>query len=410
MSDTRSNSTVATPASIRWRRACTRFLPLAFFVFLCGSCLLLWGYQNRSVVQIGEVESVEYAVASLTDGVVAGWATSNGESLPIFSKIIKGQIIIELDDGRLLQNIQSIRNQLKTIGNNANAKVASMSQSDRDTYFVSTATTAAEESDDNDSEVTADSTDESKTPWERLAIYSDRAAIMTDVSQLKLDLRKTDSQIRALRMTELSAKEKAEQLLVLNQQKKEQTAKMQALRIELVSGEMVSATDLAAVDNSNFSDADLIFFQSAAQRCEVLDQQISQLDLAISQLDIRSPIAGQLEDAMVSQYDAVVAGTRVASIVPTEGKVVVVYARETGPIRPFAGMPVVLTSVTNRLLRAETIVGSVGPKIESIPTRQRANPRVEEWGRPMRIEIPESFVIEPGSLVNVTFDLNRPTR
>ena len=153
-----------------------------------------------------------------------------------------------------------------------------------------------------------------------------------------------------------------------------------------------------------------MLFQSSVQRSEMLEQQIDALQKSASRLDIRAPITGQIEKSMVNQYDLVEAGTTVASITPTEGTVIVVYARETGPVRPFAGMPVILTARSNTLMRAETIVSSVGPKIESVPPRQRANPRVEEWGRPMRIEIPDSFVIEPGALVNVTFDLNRPSR
>ena len=402
MSQSNSQSNVSTPFSFRWRRACAQFLPLAFFLFLCGSCLLLWQYQNRSIVQIGEVEAINYEVASPVTGIVAGWSTPTGERMTVYSSVTEDQIIVELDDESVVQDLKTIRRQLNDIKNRTHSKIASLAENDSGKFLVSNVSgPRAEEN------VPADTV---SSPWQKLAQYAGQALNTSEVSQLQLKLRKLDSQIRAVRISELSTDEKAAQAVSLNEQRREVIAEMEAIRIELATSEVVSATDLATVNIADFSDAERMFFQSATQRCEMLEQQIDNLKSLASRLDIRSPINGQIEKSLVNRFDAVAAGEAVVSIAPTEGKVIVVYARETGPVRPFAGMPVVLTSRSSRLLRAETIVSSVGPKIESIPPRQRANPRVEEWGRPMRIEIPNSFVIEPGALVNVTVDLNRPSR
>lgn len=407
-----TQSEVVTPPSFRWRRACSQFLPIVFFAFLCGSCLLLWQYQNRSIVQIGEVEAVNYEVASPAAGIVAAWSTQNGERMAVFSNVTKDQIIVELDDGSLIQNIQTIRRQLNSVKNSTQSKLtalslnkslnesSSKSSGDLDHSLAASASGPNAEQEDK----------RSPSPWQKLAQCTEQALQATSLTQFQLKLRQLESQIRALRISDLSTEEKATQTVSLNQRRRELISEMEALRIELANSAVVSATDLATENISTFSEAERMFFQSATQRCEMLEQQISAIGKSASRLDIRSPVNGQIEKAMVNQYDAVAAGSAVASIVPTEGSVVVVYARETGPVRPFAGMPVVLTSRSNRLLRAETIVSSVGPKIESVPPRQRVNPRVEEWGRPMRIDIPKSFVVEPGALVNVTFDLNRPTR
>ena len=83
----------------------------------------------------------------------------------------------------------------------------------------------------------------------------------------------------------------------------------------------------------------------------------------------------------------------------------VVYSREQGIVRPFAGMPVTVSLVRDPQQKFSSTVASVGPKIESIPVRQRVNNRVEEWGRPMRIAVPSNVDLAPGSLVNVTFEL-----
>ena len=375
---------------------------MAFFVFLCGSCLLLWQYQNRSIVQIGEVEAINYEVASPAAGIVAGWSTPSGERMTVYSSVTENQIIMELDDQSVIQDLQTIRRQLNDIKNRTQSKIASLEKNDSSELVASKVSGPRAEE-----KVSADA---AASPWQKLAQCAGQALQATEISQLQLELRKLDSQLRAIRISELSADDRAEQTVSLNEQRRELIAEMEAIRMELATADVVSATDLATANVADFSDAEQMFFQSATQRCEMLEQQIDDLKSLASRLDIRSPINGQIEKSMVNQYDSVAVGEPVVSIAPTEGKVVVVYARETGPVRPFAGMPVVLASRSNRLLRAETIVSSVGPKVESIPPRQRINPRVEEWGRPMRIEIPKSFVIEPGALVNVTVDLNRPTR
>ena len=399
MSPSNSQSTVSTPLRYRWKRICSQFLPIAFFAFLCGSCLLLWQFQNRSVVQIGEVEAISFDVASPATGVVASWATRNGESMPVFSSVSKDQIIIELDDGELIEDIQRIRRQLNSIDNSTQSKLTSLMSDDSETLLASVSGPHVTNAKDTTTE-----------PWEKLATCTRQALQAASIVRLSLDLRRTDSQIRVLRISDLSTDEKSEQLNSLNEQRRKQIAETEALRIELYSGEAISASELATESIASFTEAERMFFQSSIQRCEMLEQQIDALQKSALHLDIRAPITGQIEKSMVSQYDLVTAGTTVAAIAPTEGKVIVVYARETGPVRPFAGMPVVLTARSNPLLCVETIVSSVGPKIESVPPRQRVNSRVEEWGRPMRIEVPESFVIEPGALVNVTFDLNRPKR
>ena len=84
----------------------------------------------------------------------------------------------------------------------------------------------------------------------------------------------------------------------------------------------------------------------------------------------------------------------------------VVYAREQGIVRLAEGMPVTVSLLRDSRQKFSSTVASVGPKIESIPSRQRSNSRVEEWGRPMRIAVPSNVEIPPGSLVNVAFETN----
>ena len=244
MSEVNPKSTVSTPLKFRWQRTCTQFLPFVFFAFLCGSCLLLWQFQNRSVVRIGEVEALSSDVASPSAGIVTGWATKSGESMPIFTSVTKGQVIIELDDSDLVEDIQRIQRQLNGIGNSTQSKLASLQGEGPESSMVAAAGPNASEA------------DTSVSPWEKLAACTKSAAQEITIEQLKLNLRKTDSQIRALQISDLSTDDKSKQLASLNNQRREQIAEIEAIRIELFSGEAISASDLGSENIATFNEAE----------------------------------------------------------------------------------------------------------------------------------------------------------
>jgi hypothetical protein len=50
-----------------------------------------------------------------------------------------------------------------------------------------------------------------------------------------------------------------------------------------------------------------------------------------------------------------------------------------------------------------TVVERVGPQIESIPVHLCRDPRMPEWGVPVRITLPKDFAGRPGELFEITF-------
>ena len=104
---------------------------------------------------------------------------------------------------------------------------------------------------------------------------------------------------------------------------------------------------------------------------------------------------------MVQQQQAVASGQPLMTVVPKRGTTVIVYAREQSLMRPFAGMPVTLRSRVNPNQLVKSAIEAVGPKVEQIPERHRLDPKQTEWGRPMRIRVPDDWIVEPGSLLDV---------
>jgi multidrug resistance efflux pump len=140
------------------------------------------------------------------------------------------------------------------------------------------------------------------------------------------------------------------------------------------------------------------------QRCESIRTEFKAISMSLSRLDSRTPIAGRITKTHVRPGDVVTVGQPLVTVVPVKGQHVVAYTHENTSITPFAGMPVTLRTRTLPIKEIESIVESVGPAIESIPSRQRSVARVEEWGRPVRIKLPAAMEVAPGALVEILVD------
>ena len=164
---------------------------------------------------------------------------------------------------------------------------------------------------------------------------------------------------------------------------------------------------LTNIDESGLSATGRSLFRSLRRRCQLAESQLMAAMKSANLLDIVSPIEGQINQTYVHALEAIVAGTPVVSVVPRRSGYVTGYVREHSVLNPIVGMPVVMWSRSDPSLRFDSRVESVGPKIEAVPVRQRANSRVEEWGRPVRIPIPEEMAVQPGSVLEIEFSLRQ---
>lgn len=183
------------------------------------------------------------------------------------------------------------------------------------------------------------------------------------------------------------------------------TGELQKLAVGILAQEQPADEEMADVDTDNLPTADQILFRQRSDRCRFITEQFASIISMIESLDIVSPAKGQISKAFVRSAQSLQQGTAVATVTPSTGTWVVVYSRDQGILRLAAGMPVTVSLLRDPRQKFSSTVASVGPKIESIPARQRSNPRVEEWGRPMRIAVPANVEISPGSLVSVAFDV-----
>jgi hypothetical protein len=65
-----------------------------------------------------------------------------------------------------------------------------------------------------------------------------------------------------------------------------------------------------------------------------------------------------------------------------------------------------IRSRSNPSVAIEGIVDRIGPQVEAVPAHQLRDPRVAEWGLPVRIVLGGKPSLRPGELVDVKFHLN----
>ena len=396
---------ISTPLRYRLQRARTKFLPFAFFLFASAGCVFLLQFQNQKIVQVGEVEAVDYTLTTPLPGVVQ-WATRDGDKIPVFTKVKKGQVIAGLDDEPVRKQIYAVKQQVMALGEFATSKLAASLDPNyqRDGELVA----ATGPSVDLDPADDSDSRNAQIEAWQALSGFAELSMKKIRQCEQKLELRKMDARLRTLQPASLTDQPNvapAAEQQQLQIQRLKVTSELQKLAAGILSEEKPAVEEMREVDTDNLPTTDHILFRQRSDRCRLITEQLASITSMAESLDIVSPTKGQISKAFVRSAQSLQQGVPVATVTPSTGTWVVVYAREQGIVRLAEGMPVTVSLLRDSRQKFSSTVASVGPKIESIPSRQRSNSRVEEWGRPMRIAVPSNVEIPPGSLVNVAFEL-----
>jgi len=188
---------ITTPLRYRLQRARTKFLPLAFFLAACAGCVFLLQFQNQKIVQVGEVEAVDYTLTTPLPGVVQ-WATRDGEKIPVFTKVKKGQVIAGLNDEPVRKQIYAVKQQVMELGEFATSKLAGVLDPD---------STGGELASASGPSVSLDQADDSESlnaqseAWQALSGFAELSMKKIRQCEQKLALRKMEARLRTLEPT-----------------------------------------------------------------------------------------------------------------------------------------------------------------------------------------------------------------
>jgi multidrug resistance efflux pump len=140
-----------------------------------------------------------------------------------------------------------------------------------------------------------------------------------------------------------------------------------------------------------------------AASVEVQRTRIGGMEIQIKQLTIHAPISGMICAINHWPGENVPAGEPIMTIASDNGRYLVSFVRQEQHVEPKEGMAVDVRKRAVVSPALQSIVESVGPQIEPIPQHLCRDPKIPEWGLPVRITLPETFSGRPGELFEITF-------
>jgi len=373
---------------------------------MCAACLWLSQFQSQTIALTGAVEATELVIASPQAGIVNSVLPDLNENVdPVYSTVSKGQLILRLDDRSVLLDLDDLQSELLSLSRSVNVELTRIDLASETVEVPVSAKSSSVLSSEQERTEPSQKLANEIQAWRLGAATIERQLKQVELTRAKLRLREIDHQRSNLARNKVtrSAPESDSTSTQLLGQKSDLEMTVAKLNTDLAfdgtaqnGGKMLSN-----VDESSLSVAARSLFRSMRRRCELLESRLIAAKDSANSLDVTSPVDGQIEKTHAQALQVIETGAPIVSIVPSRETYAIGYARERSAVRPVVGMPVTLRSLSDPSHRFESRIEAVGPKIESIPTRHRVNARVEEWGRPVRIPIPEEMAIEPGSSIAI---------
>ena len=134
------------------------------------------------------------------------------------------------------------------------------------------------------------------------------------------------------------------------------------------------------------------------------EQDLAELDLRLDSLQLRAPISGTVTAVHLRPGQAVQPGQAILELASDKATAVVAYLRqEQQQLNPTKGMAVDVRLNRRPVQTFRGQVETVGGQVEAVPTRQLRDPRVPEWGLPVRVTVPAGVDLKPGEVVTLDF-------
>lgn len=151
--------------------------------------------------------------------------------------------------------------------------------------------------------------------------------------------------------------------------------------------------------------------ENQAQKLESLraalkarEDEVAQLDLALSALDITAPLSGTVSKVHLRPGQLAKPGEPIMEIAADGANYVVAYLREDQRyIQPDGKTVVEVRPRNNPKHVVRATVDTIGAQVESVPNRQLRDQKTPEWGLPVRLTIPPDADLLPGEMVNLVF-------
>ncbi len=373
---------------LKWLRI--QALPLVIFAVCAVATVRLWKSQSGTARAVGEVYAVRVELVSRLDGLLTEVPYRR---LQLFERVQAGDVVLRLDD-------QTIRATLVTLGkalDEAKGQVVKAEEQIR-----------IDEASEQLRRLAEVRRRAIRVEQARLTMLETRTVLETD----KVELQRLKEQASAIK--EAFDKGAINRLEFTNAQlQRDRIAQRIASNEQVLTeaqGQLTRATDQMKEFTPEQTIQVAKLLTPLRSAIEVQEAKIRELELQVKALEIRSPIDGTVVAITCWPGQAVKAGDPIATVATEQSHYVISYIRQQQRIRPVLGAPVEIRSRSNPSEVIDGIVDRIGPQVEAVPSHQLRDPRVVEWGLPVRIALDGKQNVRPGELVDLKFrtDVEQP--
>jgi len=388
---------VRTPWRQRWRRFRYQLFPVICFILAMGVVIRLWGEHAGLHGAIGEVEAVRQFVTAPADGIIVRPADKAWE---LFEQVKKGDVLVCLDDRATVAALATIHKTVIQLGKELEATKArerqllaeaGLDQSDREYGCVNDERQMARDIEqlrldilDRKRRIARDQVEQRRFSEETQALRELRrtgAASDFEVFDMEMQAARMQEEVKGRQQALAKAEE---QLKALQAARGAVLKRMKDFpKPELAELETLLAPVRAAID--------------------VEEARMTELEVEQANLAVRAKFDGMIREILCEPGQAVRMGDPILTIVSPQATHVITYVREHQRISPRKGVEV---KIRVRTLPTRTVTGhicDIGVQVVRVPLQHQLDPRMVEWGLPVRIEIDPSARLRPGELVDLTF-------
>ena len=395
-----------------------RYQLIPVVVFLSGvyATVLLWDRHMELPNGIGAVKALRVDIVSPVDGVLVRLPRLERQ-LNMFDSVAAGEIVCKLDDTMVSATIATLKAEAKQLSMQLSATAAQMKldfadrradKSDRRQTLLDEARRLAVDLERTKLDV-ADRIILLESNRIGLKRYAEKLTIVKNLVKKKLETPYvlTDTQLQHdVLEREIVEQEKAlveaKAMEVKAQARMDEYSKM--VREEDALREAQGATESYAASIQKDID---VFLKPIEAAVTTQKARVQEAVIQRKALDIRVPPSVIATGTIVEIYrmpgQAVRAGEPIMRIANLDSMYIVSYVRQPHRVNLTVDSTVGVQVRSIPIRVAKTTIEKIGPQIESIPTRQLRDPKIPEWGLPVKIKVPQELKLTPGELVNITF-------
>lgn len=373
---------VPTPWRLRLQRLRHSALPIICFGVCLASAVWLWQRQMPQAVLVGEADVVRVDVGAPVDGRLIAFRSP----WTLYDAVQPQQVIARFDDTAARFELDAAKLEVERLHKELEAVRAQtlLAESDRRSNRLGDFLRAVWESESR-----------------RLDVL-DRALTM-EVAKVELQRREARLEyLQSLLDSGAANQMQYSDELLLHDKLQRQVADAAAALAEAQSQRDAARQQLAEFPPFEEAPVQTVLapLQAAAAAQEA---RVKQIEYQIAGLEIRAPMAGVIAAIHRWPGQTVRQGEPIVTIAAGESRYIVSYIRQEQQLHPEVGAGVEIRPRRIGSAPWRAVIDKVGPQVELIPEHQRRDPKLLEWGRPIRILLPRELSAVPGELFDVRF-------